>query len=102
MDESHGAYYKPPTFWEKFWPRLGFHHAHAPRPDEDELKDNGWAPSWFMVETYVHLDWVDRLRLLISGKLHVEQSVKTDVVISKSSATSGFGILPPNTKPRIP
>ncbi len=96
---THGVYYHEPTWRERFWPRLGFHHAHAPRPDEDELKD-GWAESWFVVETYVTLDWLDRLRVLVSGKLHVDHAIKTDVPIGRSQAVSAIGILPPTTKLR--
>lgn len=94
------AYYKSPTFWQLLWPRLGFRRGHAPRPDEDELTE-GWAPSWFVVETYVSLGWLDRIRVLISGKLHIDNAIKTDVEIGKSRATSSVGILPPNTKLRM-
>lgn len=76
-----------PTIWQ----RLGFGYAHAPRP---ELAD-GWAPSWFVVGSVCHLDWRDRLRVLISGNLHVEAAVKTDVIISRSRATSAVSVLPP-------
>lgn len=90
--ERPNAFYAPyrPTIWE----RLGFHDAHAPRPDEQELAD-GWAPSWFIVRTGVHLDWRDRLRVMISGNLRVEQVIKTDVEIKRSDAASAVGILPP-------
>lgn len=103
MPETTGghAFYKLPTFQERWWPRLGFRCGHAPRPDEDELKE-GWAPSWFVVETYVRLGWLDRLRVLISGKLHLDHAIKTDVEIGKSFSTSDVGILPPNTKLRRP
>jgi hypothetical protein len=95
------VYFRPPTFWERFWPRLGFHRGRAPRPDEDELKE-GWAPSWLIVETYVRLGWMDRLRVLLSGKLHVDHAIKTDVPIGRSSAVSGIGVLPPNAKRGVP
>jgi hypothetical protein len=94
---SHGAFYHRPTFAERFWPSLGFRHAHAPSHDEDEL-GAGWVAGVFIVETYVSLDWFDRIRVLISGKLHIEQAVLADVVIGESRATSAFGILPPNTQ----
>ena len=100
VNEVH-AFYKLPTFWERFWPRLGFHHARAERPDEDELRE-GWAPSWFVVETYVRLSWADRLRVMISGKMHVDHAIKTDVPIGRSTSTSSVAILPPNTKLRMP
>jgi hypothetical protein len=92
--ESGHAYYAKPTIAQKLWIFLGFRKGHAPRPDEDELKD-GWAPSWFCVETYIHLDWSDRLRVLISGNLHIDHAIKTDLPINKSNAVSAVGILPP-------
>ena len=95
--ETSGAYYAAPTFKERFWRWSGFHGAHAPRPEEDEEAE-GWAPSWFIVGTRVYLGWPDRFRVLLSGKLHVEQAIKTDVPIGRSRSTSAVGILPPGTK----
>ena len=100
VQDGH-VYYKLPTFWERLWQRLGFHGARALRPDEDELKE-GWAPSWFIVETLVHLGWLDRFRVLVSGNLHIDHAIKTDVPIGKSYSTSAVGILPPNTKMGMP
>lgn len=97
MEQNSAAYYKLPTYRERLWHRLGFSRAHAPRLDVDELKD-GWAPSWLMVETFVYLSWADRFRVLISGKLHVDNAIKTDVDVGRSSGTSAVGILPPGAK----
>lgn len=85
------------TFRERLSRAFGYHHGHALRPGHEEEAD-GWAPSWFIVETWVHLDWVDRLRLLVSGNLHVEQAIKTDVPINRSRSTSGVGILAPGKR----
>jgi hypothetical protein len=81
-------------FKPTIWHRLGFGEVSAPRPEEDETIE-GYAPSWFIVGTRVHLDWRDRLRVLITGNLMVESAVKTDAVINKSYATSAVGVLPP-------
>ncbi len=92
---SH-AYYAREPFWGRFWRKLGFHWGHVPYLDDSE--EEGWAPGSFIVETGVHLDWGDRVRVLISGNLHVGQRVKTDVLIGRSKAVSRVGILPPGTK----
>lgn len=91
-----GAFYAPPRR-RTIWQRLGFGRARAPRPEADEYLE-GFAPSWFVVGTYCHLDWRDRLRVLISGNLHVEQAVKTDVLIGRSRAHSAVSVLPPGKR----
>jgi hypothetical protein len=96
-EATRGSFYAPQPLRKRVWRWLGFKHACADRPEEDEEAE-GWAPSWFIVETWVHLDWKDRIRILLSGKLHVEQAVKTDVPISRSRSTSAVGVLSPSTK----
>jgi hypothetical protein len=76
------------------WQRLGFGTCQAPRPDEEEDAP-GWAPSWFIVETRADLDWKDRLRVLVTGRLMIQSAIKTDVTISRSRATTAISILPP-------
>lgn len=95
-DGPHAFYaiYKP-TIRERFWRASGFRHANAERPDSDE---EGWAPGWLAVNTFAHLGWLDRLRLLISGNVEIECFVKTDVSIGKSRAVSSVGILPPGKR----
>lgn len=90
--EPQNAFYLVhcPTIWE----RLGFKGAYVPRPNEDEQAP-GYAPSWMMCDTFVYLDWRDRLRVLWSGRIMVQVAIKTDVVVHKHSATSAIGILPP-------
>lgn len=87
---NYCAVYKP-TIWE----RLGFRSAYLHRPEEEEHEE-GYAPSWFITETYAHFDWVDRLRILVSGNVHVHCAIKTDVIINKSKATSAVAVMAPN------
>lgn len=89
--ETH-AFYSPPKF--SIWRWLGFGLAYAPRPEQlDEHPD--WAPAWFIVSTQAHLDWRDRLRVLLSGNLSIDQAVKTDVPIARSYATSAVSVMAP-------
>ena len=62
---------------------------------EDE---SGWAPSWMETNTEVHLNWADRLRLLISGRCRVEVATRTSVVVGKAESRSVFCVLPPGRR----
>lgn len=89
---TQGSFKKfKPTIWH----RLGFGECRAPRPDSEEYLE-GFAPSWLIVGTRIHLDWKDRLRMLVTGNLMVECAVKTDATISKSQASSAVSVLPPS------
>ena len=94
---AHDAFYlvHRPTIWE----RLGFGACLAPRPDADEHAE-GFEPSWIVCTTHVHLDWRDRLRVLVSGHLMVDLALKTDVPVKRHSASSVMGVMPPS-EPRV-
>ena len=79
-----------PTPSQRFWRFLGFRAAYTPLPD-----DPMWEASSFATDTYIHLDWRDRLRALISGKLNVASRIKTDVVVNKAQTISTMTVLPP-------
>lgn len=62
-------------FKSTIWHRLGFGHAYVPPSDEEEgpdgrLKDGLLATS-LVTDTHVHFDLVDRLRILVTGRVHV-------------------------------
>lgn len=63
------------TFKPTIWHRLGFGHAHVPVTDMTEDQDgrcaDGLLATSMVTETHVHFDFVDRLRLLVTGRLHV-------------------------------
>jgi hypothetical protein len=96
-EPTGGAFYAKEPLSSRLWCWLGYGWARAPRPDEDELIE-GWAPGWFIVETRAHLDWKDRLRILVSGNLMVQQAIKTDVPIARSRSTSDIKILRPGRR----
>jgi hypothetical protein len=72
---------------EKMWWRLGFGEARAPRPD-----DSG---HWIATGVWVRLGWLDRLRFLLSNRLHVEICVATEHDAGRVSSTSGVRVLRP-------
>ena len=74
------------------WDLLGFGTCSASRPEGD---DDTWAPGWFTVQTFSHLGFAARLRVLVSGNLMTESAIKTDVVINKARTASAMSVLPP-------
>jgi hypothetical protein len=95
--QTHGAYYAKPKF--SLWRALGFGTCAAPRPGE-LAEHPDWAPSWFIITTRARLDWRDRLRVLVSGNLCIDQAVKTDVPIARSRSTSAISVEPPSSHRR--
>jgi hypothetical protein len=82
------------TLLERFVDRL-FPARHLDIPEDLE----GFAPSYMVTGVFARLDWQDRLRLLVSGKLHVEIRTKTDVIVSKMVSQSVVYVLPPGAAP---
>lgn len=80
----------PLTFWQRVANRFYPQH-HEPAPEDLD----GFAPSYMVTDVYVVLDWKDRLRLLVSGRLRVETRTKTDVIVRKTESTSVVNVLPP-------
>lgn len=69
--------------WQRLKTRL-FPARRVPIPEDLE----GWAPSYIETHVVSVLDWKDRLRALVSGRIHVQTRTKTDVVVSKMAADS--------------
>jgi hypothetical protein len=62
----------------------------------------GFAPSYMVTEVVAVLDWKDRLRVLVSGKLNVSTQTKTDVVVNKMDSKSAVYVLSPYYPVRPP
>lgn len=87
------------TLSRRFWRWLGFRtRPSLPLADDTTFPDGFWAPGWFIIDVCCDLDWRDRLRLLISGRLMVHSALKTDVAITRSQATSAISVLPPGAE----
>lgn len=62
-----------PTFRERFWRRLGFRfHLGGLEPN-----DQPWS-GWMQTRSVMHFDWLDRLRILASGRLEFTTTVHMD------------------------
>jgi hypothetical protein len=100
MEESHCYYteYKP-TFWERVQKFLGYGDCLQPDFEGDPRAIEGYTESHLVSVTLVHLDWKDRLRLLISGRLVVRFSTKTDKIIEKAYSKSNVSVAPVGYRP---
>lgn len=76
--------------WQRFLWRL-FPTRTLPIPENLD----GWAPSYMMTTTVVCLDWLDRLRMLVSGRLEVTVRTKTNVIVQRMLSDSAAFVLPP-------
>lgn len=66
------------------------HHYLEPLPDE-----KGFAVGDMLTDVFVCLGWMDRLRMLLSGKLQIQLRTKTDVMVTKAKSWSTVSILAP-------
>lgn len=81
------------TYKPTLWKRLGFGHCSAPVMDEEDYPQ--LAPGALSLDTYLHFDWKDRIRLLISGNAMVSVRCKTNVIIDHAVSLSRTSVLPP-------
>lgn len=91
-----GAFCARETLSARIWRWLGFGMGN--RWDMVEWRceeEPGFAPGALITDTVVHLDFLDRLRVLIGGRLRIEVSTKTDVLVKKSKSMSAVGVMPP-------
>lgn len=92
MTEGFFQEYRP-TRLDRLWSRLGFGDRYLAPPEDSDR----WANSYITNVVTTRLDWRDRLRVLISGKVRIRSFIKTDVYVGRSEAESVFGVLPPGT-----
>lgn len=90
--KTGGAFYAADkrTYWQRLVARLFPVRRMRNFGDLD-----GFAPSYMSTFIRARIDWRDRLRLLVSGRLHIEVQTKTDVAVSKMVSQSVVYVLPP-------
>lgn len=84
---NYVAHYTP-TIWQ----RLGFGGCSSPNLDD---VDDDYAPGAIGIVTTVRFDWLDRLRILVSGNVMVNTRCRTDVIVERSMSRSAVSVLPP-------
>lgn len=93
-----GAFYAPESFRSKFWRKMGFCHHF----DEDlfdwrnqDPPQEGFVISAITTNVAIHVSFMDRLRLLVSGRAELSVYTKTNVVVDRAISRSQFAVLPP-------
>ncbi len=78
------------------WERLGFGRAFVPLDsfETDETDD----VAAITTDSVLNLDWLDRIRVLVSGRVSVFSRIKTDVIVSRAETRSACRVLPPGAK----
>jgi len=65
-------------------------HYLEPLPEEE-----GFSEGDLTIETFIYLDWLDRLRVLLSGKLKLRTRTKTDVPVNRAKTIGAVSVLAP-------
>jgi hypothetical protein len=87
------AEYKP-TLSERFWRAMGFKRAYVHAPNFMEEVE-GFVSGSITTNVICHMGWLDRLRLLVSGKMIVALATMTNVTVDRAVTVSECGVLPP-------
>jgi len=100
IDETAGmAFSAGPSLRQRIWWWLGFgHQFDQPLFDwrTQEAKPDDWfVSSALTTETTIHIDWLDRLRILVSGRCSLSTYSRTDVLVNRAESRSQFAVLPP-------
>lgn len=72
-EATEGAFYHKPTMRQRFWRAAGFSYHLGEDPEGIEA-----LSGWMRTDLHLHFGWVDRLRLLLTGKLFIASTVHTD------------------------
>lgn len=67
------ACYAVPTLAQRFWRTVGFRYHLGDEPDGSEN-----LAGWMRTDMHMRFGWLDRLRILVSGKLFIASIVSTD------------------------
>ncbi|WP_331373781.1 hypothetical protein [Sinorhizobium chiapasense] len=79
------------TLAQRLWKKLGFGERHLGPPDDAE----DMAPGWMATHVTTELDWRDRFRVLVSGRVRVRSYTQTDVIVKRARSYSVFSVLAP-------
>jgi hypothetical protein len=84
-----------PTFQQRFWRAMGFRYILNELPEN--VHDT--LPGWMITKTVYHFGFLDRLRLLTSGRTAVDMRQATSPQVDKCVSAASFRILHPMEKP---
>lgn len=83
-----------PTRWQRFV-RWLFPSYPTNRMARMEEKDPFQVRDVIRTSTVCHLDWKDRLRVLISGRCQVEGYIRCENTVGAVDSVADFNVLPP-------
>lgn len=93
MNVESGAMYHVPTLAQRAWKRLGYRYHLGDEPDGVDA-----LPGWMCTETRLHFGWADRIRLLLSGRLHMKLVQHTTVQVEGTKNRFDWHILAPGDR----
>lgn len=96
MEEKTVGYYAPDPMprWKRWLQQKLFPQARLEPGGEDG--NPAFAPGEAVIGCNVTLDWKDRLRVLVSGKVNVESRLRTDAPIARMQSRAQFNVTPPS------
>ncbi len=65
-----------PTRLERIWRQLGFRYHLGTEPEDVDT-----MTGWMCTDSRLHFGWADRIRLLVSGRLHMRLIQHTTVQV---------------------
>lgn len=94
-DAAEGqGFFAMPTRRQRFWRWVGF-RFHLGSDVAEDKTDAIWQ-GWMQTRSTMHLDWADRIRILISGRLSLQHTFHTDTPSpDKIHTRFDWHILPP-------
>ncbi len=93
MTAENGAIHHVPTLRERVARWLGFRYHLGEEPDGVAA-----MPGWMCTESRMHFSIPDRLRLLISGRLHLRLVQYTSARVEGTKNRLDFQILAPGDR----
>jgi hypothetical protein len=92
MSEAIGYYSDDRTWKDKIRGFLGF--GTAGRPNVDDLdNDPMFCESHLITESVICFDFLDRLRILMTGKVNHVTVIKTDVPVRYTASRSNVSVM---------
>lgn len=93
MTVENGAMYHVPTWRQRLWRRIGYrYHLGAEPENVEQLK------GWMCTETRLHFGLADRLRLFLTGRLHMRLVQYTEVQVEGTKNRFDWHILAPGDR----
>lgn len=82
--KNKSAFYYEPSLWNRIWMRL---FPHKARPFKE-----GDPRTYLTTNVHVHVDWADRIRLLVTGHAVLQVVTYTDVEVREAESISVFHV----------